>query len=44
MLEQQQLEDLKEAQFKHNVLIDRGELAILRKQSTDVRGIASLTG
>ena len=37
-------QDLKEAQFEHKVLIDRGELEILRKQSTDVRGIASPTG
>ena len=37
-------QDLKEAQFEHKVLIDVGELEILRKQSTDVRGIASPTG
>ena len=37
-------QDLKEAQFQHKVEIDRGELEILQKQSTDVRGIASPTG
>ena len=37
-------QDLKEAQFQHKVEIDRGELEILRKQSTDVRGIASPAG
>jgi len=37
-------QDLKEDQFKHKVMIDRGELEILRKETTDVRGIASPTG
>jgi hypothetical protein len=37
-------QDLKEAQFQHKKLIDEGELEILRRNSTDVRGIASPTG
>ena len=37
-------QDLKEDQFKHKVMIDRGELEILRRETTDVRGIASPTG
>ena len=37
-------QDLKEQQFAHKVRIDEGELEILQKQSTDVRGIASPTG
>ena len=36
--------DLKEAQFEHKKRIDEGELEILRRNSTDVRGIASPTG
>lgn len=36
--------DLKEAQFVHKQRIDEGELEILRRESTDVRGIASPTG
>lgn len=37
-------QDLKEEQFEHKRRIDEGELEILRRQSTDVRGIASPTG
>ena len=37
-------QDLREAQFDHKVKIDEGELEVLRRSSTDVRGIASPTG
>jgi hypothetical protein len=37
-------QDLKEAQFDHKVKIDEGELEVLRRSTTDVRGIASPTG
>jgi hypothetical protein len=37
-------QDLKEQQFAHKVRIDEGELEVLRKETTDVRGIASPTG
>lgn len=37
-------QDLKEAQFRHKKNIDEGELEVLRKDTTDVRGIASPTG
>ena len=37
-------QDLKEAQFAHKQRIDEGELEILQRQSTEVRGIASPTG
>jgi len=37
-------QDLREAQFQHKVEIDRAELEVLRKNTTDVRGIASPTG
>ena len=36
--------DLKEEQFAHKRRIDQGELDVLMKSSTDVRGIASPTG
>jgi hypothetical protein len=36
--------DLKEAQHQHKVRIDEGELEVLKKNTTDVRGIASPTG
>lgn len=36
--------DLKEEQFKHKQRIDEGELEVLQRSSTDVRGIASPTG
>jgi hypothetical protein len=36
--------DLKEDQFAHKRRIDEGELEILRRNSTEVRGIASPTG
>jgi hypothetical protein len=36
--------DLKEEQFAHKRRIDEGELDVLMKSSTDVRGIASPTG
>ena len=34
-------QDLREAQFAHKVKIDEGELEVLRRSTTDVRGIAS---
>ena len=37
-------QDLREAQFDHKVRIDEGELEVLRRSTTDVRGIASPTG
>ena len=37
-------QDLKEASFEHKRMIDEGELEILRRKTTDVRGIASPTG
>ena len=37
-------QDLREEQFAHKVRIDEGELEVLRRESTDVRGIASPTG
>jgi hypothetical protein len=37
-------QDLKEAQFAHKRNIDEAELEVLRRQSTEVRGIASPTG
>ena len=37
-------QDLREAQFQHKVEIDRAELEVLRRNTTDVRGIASPTG
>lgn len=37
-------QDLKEAAFEHKVRIDEGELEVLRRNTTDVRGIASPTG
>lgn len=37
-------QDLREAQFEHKRYIDEGELEILRRTSTEVRGIASPTG
>jgi len=37
-------QDLREEQFAHKRMIDEGELEILRRNSTDVRGIASPTG
>ena len=37
-------QDLREAQFDHKVKIDEGELEVLRRSSTEVRGIASPTG
>ena len=37
-------QDLREAQFDHKVKIDEGELEVLRRSTTDVRGIASPTG
>lgn len=37
-------QDLKEEQFEHKRMIDEGELEILRRNTTDVRGIASPTG
>lgn len=37
-------QDLKEAQFAHKQMIDEGELEVLRRSTTDVRGIASPTG
>ena len=37
-------QDLREAQHAHKVRIDEGELEVLRRESTDVRGIASPTG
>jgi hypothetical protein len=36
--------DLKEAQFEFKKRIDEGELEILKRNSTEVRGIASPTG
>ena len=36
--------DLKEAQFDHKKRIDEGELEILKRNTTEVRGIASPTG
>ena len=37
-------QDLKEEQFAHKRRIDEGELEVLRRSTTDVRGIASPTG
>ena len=37
-------QDLKEAQFAHKQMVDEGELEVLRRNTTDVRGIASPTG
>ena len=37
-------QDLREEQFAHKVRIDEGELEVLRRKTTDVRGIASPTG
>ena len=37
-------QDLKEQQFANKVRIDKGDLEILRKQSTGFRGIISPTG
>ena len=37
-------QDLKEASFQHKQMIDEGELEILRRKTTEVRGIASPTG
>ena len=37
-------QDLKEAQFAHKKNIDEAELDVLRRSSTEVRGIASPTG
>ena len=37
-------QDLKEASFEHKRMIDEGELEILRRKTTEVRGIASPTG
>ena len=36
--------DLKEAQFDFKTRIDEGELEILKRDSTEVLGIASPTG
>ena len=37
-------QDLREAQLAHKIKIDEGELEVLRRSTTEVRGIASLTG
>ncbi len=37
-------QDLREAQLAHKVKIDEGELEVLRRSTTEVRGIASPTG
>ena len=36
--------DLREQQLAHKIKIDEGELEVMRRSSTDVRGIASPTG
>ena len=36
-------QDLKEAQFAHKVCIDEGEIEVLRRETTYVRGIAGPT-
>ena len=37
-------QDLREAQLAHKIKIDEGELEVLRRSTTEVRGIASPTG
>ncbi len=37
-------QDLRDEQFVHKVHVDEGELEVLRRETTDVRGFASPTG